>query len=340
MIERENHSDRRGTRRRSLAMFVGAMAMPLLLSGAPPAPAQESWQRLAEMPQARFETAAALVGDTLYLFGGYSEGVKASNRVETFDLAKNAWRRLRDMPSALTHLNAVLDGKSVWLAGGFKDGYPGKTIDEVWHYDTVSDTFAAGPSLPQPRAGGGLVLVGRRLHYFGGLETDRDTDSADHWVLDLEASGDSGKWQSAAPMPAPRNQFATVVFSGRIFAIGGQFHHDSTSGKPALDQPRVDIYDPATDSWSVGPELPVPHSHAEGSTFVHDGAIYLIGGRSVRPSVAAIWVLRDGAWKSLGELPQATLAPAARVIGGRLVVAGGAPTGVSPHAEVWARALP
>ena len=57
---------------------------------------------------------------------------------------------------------------------------------------------------------------------------DRDTDSADHWVLDLDGVLDGfAKWKSAAPIPEPRNQFGTVTLDGKIYAMGGQYHHDS-----------------------------------------------------------------------------------------------------------------
>jgi CubicO group peptidase (beta-lactamase class C family) len=296
-----------------------------------------NWQPLAPMLEERFEHGCALVGDVLYVFGGFGKGVKTSKHVMAFDLSKNAWRRLQDMPSALDHLNPVVDGRSVWMAGGFKDGYPGKAIDEVWKYDVNKDSFVAGPSLPGPRAGGGLALVGRRLHYLGGL-MDRDNDSADHWVLELDTTGTAARWKNAAPMPAPRNQFGTVVVQGKIYVIGGQFHHDTRSGQPALDQTRVDLYDPATDSWSPGPELPVPHSHSENGTFLYEGQIYVIGGRSVDRVETAICVLSPvGEWRRFGDLPVALIGPAARIIDGRLVVAGGAPRGFDPLPTVWAQ---
>ncbi|MHC4463165.1 MAG: Kelch repeat-containing protein [Planctomycetota bacterium] len=326
------------TERGALLVLVLGIFASLLLSEKVAAQ-EKSWKPLAPMLQERFEHACALVDNTFYVFGGYGKGVKTSKHVEAFDLAKNKWRRLQDMPSAITHLNTVVDGRSVWIAGGFKDGYPGKPIDEVWKYDVDKNTFVVAPSLPGPRAGGGLALVGCRLHYFGGL-IDRDTDSADHWVLDLDATGSAAKWKNVAAMPAPRNQFGTVTHQGKIYAIGGQFHHDSRSGKPALDQARVDIYDPKTDSWGSGPALPRPHSHAENSTFLHKGRIFVIGGRSVNRVEAAIFVLSaEGKWSRFGRLPVPLIGPAARVINGRLVVAGGAPRGFDPLSAVWAQTL-
>ena len=100
-----------------------AEARPARAQGAAhAAAAKSSWQTLADMPEARFEMATAAVGGTIYLLGGYSEGVKSSSRIDAFDLAENTWRRLADLPSSITHMDAVVDGRSIWIAGGFKDG--------------------------------------------------------------------------------------------------------------------------------------------------------------------------------------------------------------------------
>ena len=169
---------------------------------------------------------------------------------------------------------------------------------------------------------------------------DRDTDSPDHWVLDL--SQKRPKWTNAAPMPSPRNQFGMVTLNGKIYAIAGQFHHDSGQ----LDQPRVDIYDPKTDSWSSGPALPHGHSHAEGGTFVHDGRIFVVGGHATpeggkkRIDADILALVPGGQWKLVGKLPMPLSSPAAAIIGGKLYVAGGSPNGGSVQARMWVRSAP
>ena len=303
---------------------------------------KDSWRELPEMPVALWESGTVVIDDALYFFGGYTMGTKSTTRAAVYDPVNKTWKQLADLPSAITHINTVLDGRSVWIAGGFKDGYPGKAIDEVWRYDIDGNTYTAGPSLPEPRAGGGLALVGRGLHYIGGLMSDRDTDSADHWVLDLDAVQEgSGVWKPAAPMPAARNQFGTVTLGGKIYAMGGQFNHDSGQ----TDQSRTDVYDPATDSWSSGPELPAPHSHAEGGTFVSGGRVFMMGGmtggpdnRKVEASIRALSA--DGEWSELGELPTPLSSPAAAIIGNLLVVAGGSPDGKDPQPRMWERDAP
>ena len=294
---------------------VPAMIVTLGLWTPWTASAQGEWEKLPDMPVEKWEPGTVVLDDKLYLFGGYTESVTSSKLSYVFDPRDNSWTQIQDLPSAISHMNMVLDGRTVWFAGGYKDGYKGHTIAEVWSYDIDDDRYTAAPLLPETRGGGGLALVGRKLHYMGGVKADRDTDAPDHWVLDLDAwEKGNAQWTSAAPMPEPRNQFSCVTFEGRIYAIGGQFHHDSVQ----LDQVRVDIYDPGTDSWSIGPPLPKGHSHAEGSTFVHGGRIYMVGGHTTKPGEtkqvdADILSLSPGAqWELVGTLPMGSHRPLRR----------------------------
>ena len=245
-----------------------------------------SWKNLPDMPAPRWEAGTVVLDNKLYVFGGYTRGTKSSKRADVFDPADTRWKQLADLPSAITHVNAVLDGRSVWLAGGFKDGYKGHAIAEVWKYDVDRNAYVEGPSLPEPRAGGGLALVGRRLHYVGGLKPDRLTDAADHWVLDLNAVAEG-------------------------------------SG-----------------AWKRGADLPRPHSHAEGSTFVHNGRVFMMGGmtregkrRRIDEAIWALWP--GGEWKVLGKLPRPLSSRAAAIIGERLFVAGGSLNGADPQPGMW-----
>lgn len=330
-------------RGRVSAALLSVFATVSLFSGAVHSQSQGEWQALPDMPVGKWEPGTVVLDEKLYVFGGYTFGVVSSKRSEIFDPQDGSWSLIQELPSAITHMNTVLDGRTVWFAGGFKDGYRGHAIAEVWSYDVDQDRYTAAPLLPEARAGGGLAIVDRKMHYFGGLMNDRDTDSSDHWVLDLdEWAAGSAVWNSAAAMPVPRNQFSTVVLNGKIYAIGGQFHHDSMQ----LDQPRTDIYDPQNDSWSEGPDLPKGHSHAEGATFVHNKQIYMLGGHTTPTGGTKSLdsdILRleeSGQWQKIGELPAPVSSAAAAIIGDQMFVAGGAHPGSSVIGEMWVRPAP
>ena len=329
-----------GRRRGFGAPVVLIVTLTLRLWSPWTATAQGDWEKLPDMPVGKWEAGTVVLDDKLYFFGGYTAGVRSSKLSHVFDPQENTWTQIQDLPSAISHMNMVLDNRTVWFAGGYKDGYKGHTIAEVWSYAIDADRYTAAPLLPETRGGGGLALVGRKLHYMGGVKADRDTDAPDHWVLDLDewAQG-TAQWTSAAPMPQPRNQFSCVTFDGKIYAIGGQFHHDSAQ----LDQARVDIYDPDADAWGSGPPLPKGHSHAEGGTFVHGGRIYMVGGHTTKPGGTKqvdpdiLALSPGGQWESVGTLPMPLSSPAAAIINGRLYVAGGSPGGSVVQADMWVR---
>ena len=153
------------------------------------------------------------------------------------------------MPTRLTHLNPAVDGNTIWFAGGFKGRHPGPVTAEVWKYDIASDAWTAGPPLPERRAGGGLAVVGRKLHYFGGYKADRDTNAGDHWSLSLEGGKD---WQREADLPDPRGHVSSAVLDGKIYALGGDHGHDVTQ----IDVKSCHRFDPATKKWSEIASLP------------------------------------------------------------------------------------
>ncbi len=72
-------------------------------------------------------------------------------------------------------------------------------------------------------------------------------------------------------MPTPRHRLGvTRAADGRIFAVGGK---DTTGVSTAV----VEIYDPAANSWSVGPSLPTALSIV-GAATGYDGKVYAFSG--------------------------------------------------------------
>ena len=81
---------------------------------------------------------------------------------------------------------------------------------------------------------------------------------ADHYVLDLDSNAAS--WMQAAPLPNPRNSLGSAVLNGKIYALGGQYGHDAR----LITQVSVNVYDPATDTWTALRDLPRARGHIAG----------------------------------------------------------------------------
>jgi N-acetylneuraminic acid mutarotase len=332
-------------------LVVVALSTPAIGQAEKPTPSpssgkEEAWPKLdwkkgADSPFARVESPTAVVDGKMYLFGGFTDDLGASNELDVYDPANDSWTRKKDMPTRLTHLNPAIDGKTIWFAGGFRGKHPGPASAEVWKYDVASDGWAAGPPLPERRASGGLAIVGRKLHYFGGYKADRDTNAGEHWSLSL----DGGKeWRREADLPDPRGHVCAAVLDGKIYALGGDHGHDVTQ----VDVPSCHRYDPATNKWAEVASLPDGRSHFEGSTTIYKGRIVVVGGRcnNSKPPRGVVGDLleydpKSDAWAVVGEMPEKVLAPSAAIIAGRLVVIGGGLNNPRPlTAATWLADLP
>lgn len=308
---------------RSTLILIALTLLALPVAGEPPARLVREWKTATPSPFARVESPTAVIDGKMYLFGGFTDDLNASNHLDVYDPASDSWTRKKDMPISLTHLNPAIDGKTIWFAGGFKGKHPGPVTAEVWKYDVATDRWTEGPPLPERRAAGGLAVVGRKLHYFGGYKSDRDTNAGDHWSLSLNGGKE---WQKEAELPDPRGHLSATVVDGKLYALGGDHGHDITQ----IDVPSCHRFDPVTGKWAEIASLPDGRSHFESSTIVHKGRILVVGGRcnsSTPPRNVVGDILEydpaSNKWSVVGELAEKVLAPSAAIIDGRLVVAGG-----------------
>jgi hypothetical protein len=293
------------------------------------------WAPANPSPVVRLEGAAAVVDGKLYAFGGFAGGLGAQTRVDVYDPGTGNWSQLAPMPRAVTHSQAAVVGRKVYIAGGFEGTNPGTAIAEVQVYDVDGNGWStsAVPALPAARASGALVALGTRIHYLGGLQPNRCTDTTEHRVLDTANAG--AGWSSLTPLPETKNHFNAVVVGGRIYAVGGQRGHDC--GIVYLRS--AHRYDPVTNAWSALPDMPEERSHHEPSTFAWNGFVVVGGGaNATQPSMASLIAydtVRER-WVRWPDLPAARRSPILQRLGDRLVfgTGGALPGGVTPTADL------
>lgn len=123
-------------------------------------------------------------------------------------------------------------------------------------------------------------------------------------------------WQPHAPLPVPRTEVAAAPFRGDIAVVGGFLADESSTDE-------VDLYDPATDSWSRLPDLPVEVNHAAAASA--GGKLYVVGGYGggFRVKLRNAYVFDGDRWRSLRPLPAVRAAAGAAIVAGKLYVVGG-----------------
>jgi N-acetylneuraminic acid mutarotase len=130
-----------------------------------------------------------------------------------------------------------------------------------------------------------------------------------------------GMYGTRAMLPANNSEMAVAETNGKIYVLGGY----PPSGESVTT---VQVYDVATDIWSMAAALPEPLHHpvAVGVS----GKVYSLGGQIGRNQTVdtTLTIALDpvaNTWATLAPMPTARGAGAAAVIGDKIYVVGGRP---------------
>ncbi len=137
--------------------------------------------------------------------------------------------------------------------------------------------------------------------------------------------GAGAAWDQRAPLPLPRTEVAAAPYRGGIAIIGGFLADGATTDD-------VDLYAPASDTWSRLPDLPIAVNHAVAASA--GGKLYVVGGYGgARVKVRTAFVYDGARWRSLKPMPGVRAAAGAAIVAGKLYVVGGVgPKGLAPKA--------
>lgn len=268
-----------------------------------------SWTTKAPMPTRRAEVAAALLGDRVYVAGGY-EGPYA---FEVYDLVADAWQTLGELPLPLDHASlAAIDG-SIYLAGGGSA--------RLFAYDPESDVWTERHAPPYDRYASAAVVANGELYLIGGLGPAPETP--------LRYAPLTDEWSTLAPMSVRRDHVGAVVVGGEIVALSGRAEDGSNFVT-------TEIYDPSTDAWRPGTSM---HEGRSGfGASVLGGKVYVAGGELIVDPVhtqdsVEVWDPESNTWSFVTPLPEPIHGTSAISWGERLWLFGGSNVALSaiPH---------
>ena len=202
------------------------------------------WRQMPSIIPARAEMAADVSVKSIVVVGGASQQQPAGmTRVDAYNIETKTWTRLAPLPAPrLRHGATTINGK-IYVAGGLGppvingDLQPTKTL---FVYDPATNTWARKADLPVPTYVSLQANVLGRLYVYA-LGNDFTPDyfmayspRADKWVLRL-------------PLPPSRH------FGGVMAALDGKLYltNGLTRARVNPYNRELDVYDPATNSWTV-----------------------------------------------------------------------------------------
>jgi N-acetylneuraminic acid mutarotase len=285
-----------------------------------------AWARLPALQIARSHPSVACHNGKIYAFGGGGPSFKSLNSVICFDPETGNWSDRQAMPSLRSGTVATTVGDKIYvMGGGFRqeDGnFRFLTAVEIYHPD--SDSWEQGPDLLMPHDYPAVALLDNAIYVLGGHhpdatkggpKTDPGFDFCERLDLEKEA------WEQIAPLPTPRFALSAVTRDNRILAMGGVAFRPEGFDNFTV----IEIYDPATDTWSSSDEFRLPWPAAGlGSALLGDD-LYVFGGYSdvdIHPRTAR-YDSQQGEWQQVDPLPTPEAAMGVTVCGDSIYTVGG-----------------
>ena len=281
---------------------------------------ERAWVNKSNIPTPRLAVGGGVLNDELYVIGGrewlgYWDLVGV---VERYDPKTDSWHNETPIFEPHSYMGVgVVKGK-LYAMGGFARNQSQTTNLE---FDPNTHIWVNKTPMPSPRHNFAVAVVNDKIYAIGGMERN-----GARTILSLVEEYDTATdtWTRKEDMPTGRTGLAAAVYDSKIYAIGGHNYSDYVDENETL----VEVYDPATDTWTSASPLLTGRSDLRAETL--GGEIYAIGGW--RPgviyavpasNVTEVYDPTTDTWASAEPMWETRAKFASGVIDGRIYVVAG-----------------
>jgi N-acetylneuraminic acid mutarotase len=194
------------------------------------------WHKGAPIPTGSSQAKAATVGTNIYVPGGYNFG--PINNMQIYDTVGDSWSSGMNLPTTLSGPATTAFNGLVYIIAGFTDPFPTAT-NTVYIYDPVANSYITGAPMPGSSGNVPSALINGEIFVVGGAG---GSFTPAHYAYNPTTD----TWRTiTAPSPADCEGGGAFALNGELWLVGclGQ---DGTVSK---------VYDPVSDTWSLGPPL-------------------------------------------------------------------------------------
>ncbi|MEO5799590.1 MAG: kelch repeat-containing protein [Gemmatimonadales bacterium] len=317
-----------------------------------------AWHASAPLPLPRGHLAGGLLSGSIYAIGGVlgHDPVPIDvAAVHRFDLVTQQWDTAASLPFPMSHsepATVLYDGRLI-VAGGRSRGGGRENLDDILAYDPALGRWLHVGRMPKPFLGGIAATIGDTFYAGLGASRGADPDNPLIWRTTLR-----NRWRKGDSLLAPMGEVAGGIIDGRLYLVGegerstavydiaaGRWRPDAAEERPAAGnhhaaevvngklyllgglgrdaEGRVQIYDPVSNRWSLGP--PMPFAAGSSSSALIDGRLYVAGGivGHATTASAAVLDIASGTWSTIKSMPRPRNHAASGTDGKRFFVFGG-----------------
>ncbi|HET7363140.1 MAG TPA: kelch repeat-containing protein [Burkholderiales bacterium] len=241
-------------------------------------PATDKWTKKKPMPLASHHVSFTEHKGKIYAFGGFvlpQSGPPAWVPIDNaweYDPAADTWRALAPLPTRRGSPVAVSVGEKIYVIGGaatlpgadaVHPARPHSSVGAVEEYDPAANVWRARAPLPTPRNHAVGAAVNGKIYVIGGRVGGAFVSSGSSNVGVVEEYDPAAdRWGAPkARMPSARSAMAAGAYGGRIYVAGGEGQDD----RSMFTWRALEAYDPASNSWSALPSMPVSRHGLAGA---------------------------------------------------------------------------
>jgi len=298
-------------------------------------PATDKWTKKQPMPRPAHHTALASVNGKIYAFGGFVApattaiplGAAWEPIADAFEFnpATDSWKPLPPLPGKRGSAIAAEVGGKIYVIGGattmegarepfFTAFGPARVLATNDVYDPATNKWESRNPMSVARNHAFSGVVNGKIYVIGGRTGQGFILSATNTNVVEEYDPVSNMWSIPKErMPTARSGGASGTDGRRIYVAGGEVTTTALVGAYRA----VEAYDPATNSWTSLPSMPMPRHGVAGAVIGNrfhlvSGMIQSAGALTfLDPTLSTHTAMHDILELQFGSVPSTTAAQSA-----------------------------